>query len=103
MGFLSGSVPEHSSALIEGCYAIGEVPGRRVTEALGLVQFTKKGIAGEVPNVSADIFASLRDVAEECGANAVINVRVIAGSYQQYGSGWFVTYLIAYGDAVVLS
>ena len=80
--------------------------GERLQEcvqALGLVEFTQKGIAGDAPKVSPSIFRSLLDAAKESGANAVINVRLSTGTYQQQGSQWQVTYIIAYGDAVVLS
>jgi len=52
-----------SSALIGGCYSMGEVPGRSVVKALGLVEFTQKGIAGDAPKVSPSIFRSLLDAA----------------------------------------
>ena len=103
MGFMGLGGPDSTSALIGGCYAMSEVPGRSVVRALGLVEFTQKAIAGDAPKVSASLFRSLFDAAKEAGANAVINVRVATGSYQQQGSQWQVTYVIAYGDAVVLS
>jgi hypothetical protein len=103
MGFLGLGGSDSSAALIGGCYSAGEVPGRSVVRALGLVEFTQKGIAGDAPKVSPSIFRSLLDAAKESGANAVINVRLSTGTYQQQGSQWQVTYIIAYGDAVVLS
>lgn len=103
MGLFDMGGPEATSALIEGCYAFAEVPGRSITRALGLVEFTQKGIAGDVPELSESIFQSLISAAKERGANAVVNVRLATGSYQKQGSEWQVTYVIAYGDAVVLS
>lgn len=103
MGFLGMGGADSSSALIGGCYSMGVVPGRSVVRALGLVEFTQKGIAGDAPKVSPSIFRSLLEAAKESGANAVINVRLSTGTYQQQGSQWQVTYIIAYGDAVVLS
>jgi hypothetical protein len=103
MGFLGLGGADSSAALIEGCYCMTEVPGRSVTRALGLVEFTQKSIAGDAPKVSASIFQSLLAAAKEKGANAVINVRLTTGSYQRQGSQALVTYIIAYGDAVVLS
>jgi hypothetical protein len=103
MGLFGIGGPETSAALIEGCYSLAEVPGRPVVQALGLVQFTQKGVAGNMPAESKSIFASLVAAARERGANAVINVRLTTGTYQQQGSQWNVTYVVAYGDAVVLS
>lgn len=95
--------PEATAGIIEGCYSLSEVPGRKITKALGLVEYTVKGIAGDAPNASEGIFKALLSVAKKLGANAVVNVRLAIGPYQQQGSGWQVTYVIAYGDAVVLS
>ena len=103
MGFLGLGGPDSSAALILNCYSMAEVPGRTVVRAMGLIEFTQKAIAGDAPKTSESIFRSLLDAAKERGANAVINVRLAVGSYQQQGSQWQVTYVIAYGDAVVLS
>ena len=67
------------------------------------MQYTKKGIAGDILNEIDGIFKSLLQVARDKGANAVLNVRIITGSYQQQGSAWEVTYIVAYGEAVILS
>jgi uncharacterized protein YbjQ (UPF0145 family) len=83
--------PDTSSGLIEGCYTLATVPGRTITKSLGTVQFTKKGLAGDMPDESMGIFQSLLEVAKRAGGNAVINVRLITGSYQRQGSQWQVT------------
>ena len=103
MGFLGMGGPDSSAASISGCYCMAEVPGRSVVKALGLVEFTQKAIAGDAPKITPSIFRSLLEAAKEQGVNVVINVRLTTGSYQQQGSQWQVTYIIAYGDAVVLS
>lgn len=79
-----------------------DIPGRKISRNLGLIEYTQKGIAGDMPKVCEGIFRGLLDAAKDKGANAVVNVRVIAGSYQQQGSQWEVTYVVAYGDAVIL-
>lgn len=99
---------ESSSAIIdvrgplEGCYTLAEVPGRRITKSLGLVEYTYGYPLGEMPNGSAGIFEKLLDTARESGANAVVNVRLTTGSYQRQGSQMQVTYVVAFGDAVIL-
>lgn len=93
--------PEESAAIIEGCYTLQEIPGRRITKSLGLIEYTKKGIAGDIPKISDEIFRSLFSAAKERGANAVVNVRLVSGSYHAQGSQWEVTYVVAYGDAVI--
>lgn len=101
MGLFGGA--ESTSALIEGCYTSGTIPGRTIEKVIGLVEYTRKGVAGDVPKISGELFQSLLATAQEHGGNAVINVQVVSGSYQQQGSKWNVTYVIVYGDAVVLS
>ncbi|MFM5467773.1 heavy metal-binding domain-containing protein [Aeromonas veronii] len=101
MGLFGLSGPEESSALIEGCYTLQEIPGRKITKSLGLIEYTKKGIAGDIPKISDEIFRSLFSAAKEKGANAVVNVRLVSGSYHAQGSQWEVTYVVAYGDAVI--
>ncbi|ENC9558322.1 heavy metal-binding domain-containing protein [Aeromonas hydrophila] len=93
--------PEESAALIEGCYTLQEIPGKRIIKSLGLIEYTKKGIAGDAPKISNEIFHSLFLTAKEKGANAVVNVRLVSGSYHAQGSQWEVTYVVAYGDAVI--
>ena len=101
MGFLGLGGPEESSSLIEGCTTLPSIPGKEIIKSLGLIEYTKKGIAGDVPKISGNIFESLLSAAKEKGADSVVNVKVMSGSYQARGSEWQVTYVIAYGDAVV--
>jgi hypothetical protein len=102
MGFLGLGGPDSSAAVIENCHCLAHVPGKSVVRALGLVEYTQKAIAGDAPKISESVFRALLQAAMQKGANAVINVRLATGSYQQQGSQWQVTYVIAYGDAVVL-
>lgn len=96
--------PKGVAGIVEGCYSLSEVPGRKITKVIGLVEYTINEIdGGDVNRLSEGIFKSLLSIAEKLGANAVVNVRLTTGSYQQLGSGWISTYIIAYGDAVVLA
>lgn len=102
MGLFNIGGPKSSTDLIEGCYTLSEVPGKRIGKSLGLIEYTMKGLAGDMPEESSGIFRGLLESALEKGANAVVNVRITSGSYQQQGSQWQVTYVIAFGDAVIL-
>lgn len=93
---------KESTSLIDGCYTLSEVPGYKISKSIGLIQYTRKGIAGDIPGISEDIFKRLLSAAKEKGANAVVNVRIVSGSYEQQGSKWAVTYVLAYGDAVLI-
>lgn len=100
-GLFRSGVPSESSSLIEGCTTLTQIPGKEIIKSLGLIEYTKKDIAGDAPKLSSGIFESLLVAAQERGASAVVNVKLVSGSYQAHGSKWQVTYVIAYGDAVV--
>ena len=102
MGLFNIGSPESSSDLIAGCSSGSEVPGRRITKGLGLVEFTRKGLAGDMTEEVSGLFHALFEAAQERGANAVVNVRLASGSYQKQGSQFLVTYVVAFGDAVVV-
>lgn len=91
-----------SSGLIEACHTISDVPGFFVERALGVVHVTTKGVAGDSLEQVPNAFSALVAAAKHRGANAVINARLSASSYDQMGSGAHVSFLVAYGDAVVL-
>jgi len=103
MGLFGLGGPDDSASLIESCTTLDHVPGKEIVQSLGLIEYTKKGIAGDAPKLSSSIFESLLAAAKEKGANAVVNVKLMSGSYQAQGSQWQVTYIIAYGDAVVIN
>jgi len=48
-----------------------------------------------------EMMDSFFNKAVELGADAVINLKFENGSYQQNGSGWVVSYLMIYGEAVL--
>jgi hypothetical protein len=93
---------DSSGSIIADCYTLVSVPGKSIKKSFGLVQFVKKGVAGDIHSESEGIFNGLVDVAKTAGANAVINIRLTSGTYQQQGSGWNTTYVIACGEAVTL-
>ena len=75
---------------------------KTISDSHGLVQYTKKGIAGNITKEMPAIFESLLNVAKEHGGNAVINVNVVTGSYDQQGAKFETTYIVAYGESVTL-
>lgn len=102
MGLFGIGTPKEISSHVIDCYTRSDVPGRTIEKSIGLVQYTKKGIGGDVTDEIDGIFQSLIQTAKEKGANAVVNTRITTGSYHQQGSKWEVTYIIAYGEAVIL-
>lgn len=85
---LFGIASKETFAFIEGLYTRSDVPGKTISKSYGLVQYTKKGIAGDITKEINEIFQKLFSIAKEKGANAVVNVRMMTGSYQQQGSQW---------------
>ena len=102
MGLFGMGTPKETASIISDCYTRSDVPGRTIEKSIGLVQYTKKGIAGDIPSEIDGLFQSLSQMAREKGANAVVNVRMTTGSYHQQGSQWEVTYIVVYGEAVIL-
>ena len=101
MGFFKPTEAETSS-LTRDCYTGSVVPNYTIEKVLGTIQFTRKGIDGNVLDKVDDMFKSLVKCAEKEGADAVVNAKITTGSYQQQGSGWVVSYIIVYGEAVKL-
>ena len=102
MSLLPNKNAKAKIALIADCYSSPAPPGRQVVKNLGLIEITSRQIADEAPYQAAKLLESLMTAAREAGANAVVNVRLVAGSYQESGSNWIYSYVTAYGDAVVL-
>ncbi len=102
MGLFGLGGANSKSSHLPACYTSSTVPGRQIEKNLGLVQYTQKGIAGDAPEEIQSVFLALLREAQAAGGNAVVNVRLQSGSYEQQGSKWQVTYLVAFGDAVLL-
>ena len=51
--------PKETASIISDCYTRSEVPDQIIEKSIGLVQYTKKGIAGDVPSEIDGIFQSL--------------------------------------------
>ncbi len=102
MGIFNFGGSETSSGLLENCHILPEVPGKKVMKSFGLVYFTQKNLAGNVPQEMHSIFSELLEAAKKSGANAVVNIKLTSGSYEAQCSNRTVTYIIAYGDAVIL-
>lgn len=87
------------TAQLEDCYTLDYVPGHRIVKSLGLAECTLRNVAGNVPRKVETLFTDLTDTAKKLGANAVINARLTTGHYGKTS----VSYVIAYGDAVLIS
>lgn len=86
----------------KNCYLGSTVPGKNIEKSYGLVIQTTKGLNGNVNDEMEKMVDSFFDKATELGANAVVNLKFENGSYQQNGSGWIVSYILIYGEAVLV-
>lgn len=86
----------------DSCYCGSTVPGKIITKSLGLMSMVIKGIAGDVTVEIKKLINQFVNHVEELGGNAIINFRIETGTYQQHGSAWQVTYILLYGEGVVL-
>ncbi|EHN4672443.1 heavy metal-binding domain-containing protein [Escherichia coli] len=73
----------------------------RILKNFGLVKATTAEISGKYYNEDDELLSALLSEASQMGANAIVNFQYISGSYNT-GNGYFATYIIATGDAVVL-
>ncbi|HAP0164028.1 TPA: heavy metal-binding domain-containing protein [Escherichia coli] len=73
----------------------------RIVKNFGLIKATTAEISGKYYNEDDELLSALLSEASKMGANAIINFQYISGSYNT-GNGYFATYIIATGDAVVL-
>lgn len=95
---------EMFSSNIKNCYVTEKIPGKIIVEHLGtvhsIIEPSHRLVEGYnivKRNPIQVVLELLYQEALKHGANAVVNIRIITGSY---GGG--VPYIIAYGDAVVL-
>lgn len=84
------------------CFTSGSIPGRKIKKSFGFIKATTAEISGKYKSEEELVTNELCKVAERLGADAIVNFRYETGSYQQNGAGWVTSYLIAYGDAVIL-
>ena len=101
MGFFNITKKEAAS-LTSDCYTGSVVPNYTIEKVLGTIQFTRKGMDGDVIDKVDDMFENLVKCAKKDGADAVINAKMTTGSYQEGGSGWIVSYITVYGESVIL-
>ncbi|EFK2819254.1 heavy metal-binding domain-containing protein [Escherichia coli] len=73
----------------------------RIVKNFGLIKATTAEISGKYYNEDDELLSALLSEASKMGANAIVNFQYISGSYNT-GNGYFATYIIATGDAVVL-
>lgn len=77
-------------------------PQMKISKNFGLVKATTAEITFKYRNEDDELLSALFTEATRLGANAVINLQYISGSYQRNGHAFVTSYLIATGDAVLL-
>lgn len=90
----------HSTA----CFSSSTIIGKEIIENLGMVRATSRPFCGEYNEEDVFVQSELIKKAESIGANAIINFRYEIGSFQAaLGTAWNNAFIIAYGDAVLIS
>lgn len=84
------------------CYLSSTIPGKTITKSLGLTSMVTKRINGNITKEFENLMDKFVKNVENLGGNAIINFQFETGSYQQQGSSWVVTYIIMYGEGVVV-
>ena len=100
MSFFSSFFDDNTFSYMKDIYTNNIIPGKEIKTSLGLISYTKKGIGGNIIDEIDNCFKNFLKLAKDKGADAIINARIVTGTYQQQGSGWNATYLIIYGEAV---
>ncbi|MEZ8273999.1 hypothetical protein AB6C54_22515 [Vibrio splendidus] len=91
-----------SSACVPGVSTLNYIPGKKIKNSIGLVEYSVEDIRAGLPDCIEDIFTKLLQAAIDHGAEGVINVKITTGTYQRYlPTTANLTYVIAYGDAVI--
>lgn len=96
-----GGVRENTF-MTQGCTTLPSLPGYDAVESLGIVEYVIKNVAGDITKRETSVFQKLLETANKSGANAVVNARIMTDSYEAQRPKWQVTYVISYGDAVVV-
>jgi uncharacterized protein YbjQ (UPF0145 family) len=81
----------------------GNIPGRTITEVKGMVMGTSKKAASTDAGfrlAEKEAMVEMMDQALCLGANAITDLKITTGSYQQHGSQWMVSKVTCYGTAV---
>lgn len=101
MGLFGSKTIEENSSILENCTTLEHIHGKEIIKSLGLIEYTLKDVEGKVVSDIKAILNCLLQAAIDAGANAVVNVKLVSGSYDKQGSQWNSSYIIAYGDAVI--
>jgi len=79
------------------------IPGREIKEVIGLVRGVSKTSAStdaEFRLAEKEALVEMMEEALRLGANAILDLKVTTGSYEQQGSQWMVSKVIYTGTAV---
>lgn len=91
-----------SFSFVENCYTSAHVPGKKIKNNLGVVQYSINGCRSNQTKEMEKIFINILDYAKKKGANAVLNININCGTYQDSGGGAIMSFLTVFGDAVIL-
>lgn len=97
------STPDDNFSCFENISTLPDIPNKQIVKSFGLVQYIRKGVAGDSTKLMETIFTKLLEEAQKIGATHVVNAKLTTGSYEQQGAKWVVSYVIAYGDAVEIN
>ncbi|HHR6019697.1 TPA: hypothetical protein ACS7Z7_003383 [Providencia alcalifaciens] len=100
MGFFD-SKPKISRHYDSRIYTTNEIHNVKSIRNLGLVKVSAPIQGADYLYQDEDLKDELLKLAIENGANSIINFRIETGNTAG-GSGWFLSYIIAYGDAVFI-
>ncbi|MCU6213357.1 YbjQ family protein [Morganella morganii] len=93
-------ISSHSTA----CFTSSVIPSRKVITNLGMVKASiSYRFCGTYDGDDNLIHDELVKKANSVGGNAIINFRYDTFLFQSGGDGWNNAFIIAYGDAVIIS
>ncbi|EDP75386.1 heavy metal-binding domain-containing protein [Hydrogenivirga sp. 128-5-R1-1] len=89
-----------------GIYTLPQPPsGKSVAKTFGLIYVSETMSSPNRDGAKELVDKVIRKLIREArkkGANALVNVKIEAGSYAYAGAEWVVLHLIAYGEAVFI-
>jgi uncharacterized protein YbjQ (UPF0145 family) len=84
------------------CYLGSNIPGKIIKESFGLVNQITSDTDGKINTRIDDLMKDFLTKVQDIGGNAVINLRYQTGSYEANGSKWHRSYMLIYGEAVLI-
>lgn len=101
MGFFSPTI-KTSHMVMPQFYIGNSIPQKSIKKSFGVFTQVTKGVGGDINDKLPSMKKTFLGKAKNMGANAVINFKIETGSYQQYGSQWHFSFVILYGEPVIV-